>query len=751
MKLFKLYLVIILAGVCTSLSAQLEGTRICLDPGHGGHDSNDRETELGIDTLYYESDANWDAVLHMERLLKNLGAEVKVTRTTNDPDAEDRDPSLADRVQVGNAFNADYFHSFHTNGFSNPDINYTLILYPGPEDGTADFPESLVMGEYMSVELYKYMKTKSTSYRADIPFTGFTNGLGVLNGLNMPGTLSEASFHSNINEGRRLMNTHYRLGAAYGLTKSFLQYFEKDSLPTGELGGAVTDSQGNPLNDVQVTFNAGTDDEKTYTTDQFKNGFYFFDSIAPGDYDVIVEKTDYDTQELTITVKKGEYTEADVTLIRFGNPPSDPHLTSIQTVADGDGVYASWLANPETTFGGYRLYYATNDDMDTWALAADESTLTIETTEISIANQADFVDVPEGPVNHFRLVGVSVTGEESGYGDIYSKSSNNDGPKVLIIDGFDRISGSYKETTHNFVTGYLIGLRNSQELDISSMENEKVAEDSTILNQYDLIVWFVGDDSTVDETFSTKEQGYIKSYLNNGGHLVASGSEIGWDLDNKGSEDDKAFVNDYLKVDYAGDGSVDYTPATGIDSTVFEGVLVQFGLIYVEDYPDEFNPVEGATALMKYKDPGGTAAVGYKGVFPEGTTAGGVVTMGITLESALVEDQEDLLGQILIYFGIGEDVVSTDDLALSHNVDLAVKPNPSSNGAILTLTSPNTILDQVQLTAVNINGEIILNKSIHMNSNSRTIALPSEQWPAGTYFLSVASENDINTLLFIKL
>lgn len=37
-------------------------------------------------------------------------------------------------------------------------------------------------------------------------------------------------------------------------------------------------------------------------------------------------------------------------------------------------------------------------------------------------------------------------------------------------------------------------------------------------------------------------------YLEDGGCLLVIGVEIGWDLDNKGSDDDCVFVNNYLKI-----------------------------------------------------------------------------------------------------------------------------------------------------------------------------------------------------------
>ncbi|MEN8248848.1 MAG: N-acetylmuramoyl-L-alanine amidase, partial [Bacteroidota bacterium] len=119
--------------------------KLCLDPGHGGHDpENDRQIDLGLGTYYWESDANWEAVGYLDTLLQKLGADVKLTRTTNHPDSINRDPTLSDRVQVANNFGAEYFHSFHTNAFGNT-ANYTLVLYAGT-DSSPEYPDAKVLG-----------------------------------------------------------------------------------------------------------------------------------------------------------------------------------------------------------------------------------------------------------------------------------------------------------------------------------------------------------------------------------------------------------------------------------------------------------------------------------------------------------------------------------------------------------------------------------------------------------------------------
>ncbi|MBV6647300.1 MAG: N-acetylmuramoyl-L-alanine amidase [Cyclobacteriaceae bacterium] len=654
-RLLRLVCLCITWLLVSSLQAQytqLDGVKICLDPGHGGHDSNDRPTELGVGTIYYESDANWEAVGFLDSLLQKLGADVKITKTTNDPDSPDREPSLSDRVQVANTFGADYFHSFHTNGVDNPTVNYTLVLYAGVADNQPDDPDALVMAEIQDDELFKYMKTTTHFARADIPFTGFTNGLGVLNNLNMPGTLSECSFHSNLNEGRRLMNSRYRKAAAWALVKSFLAYYDQPALDVGEIGGIVTDKEGQALNDIVVTLNPGTDQENIYNGDQFLNGYYLFDWLAPGDYEIKYERQGYDPQLRTITVVAGEYTEVDVSLNEEGSAPSIPTISFVSNPLGQAGVEANWIPNAELTLKGYRLYFATDDNLDNWTLAADESRLTSDSTSVSLP-LTEFANAPTSDVYHFKLTAVAESEAESEGGDIYSRSSIVGGDRILIVDGFDRTSGSFTEKYHEFATDYFKSIRDSRVAEVATASNEAVIMEDVQLSDYDLVVWFLGDESTSDETLNSTEQSKIANFLEDGGKLFISGSEIGWDLSQRGTSDDKTFYETYLKAIYVADGAQAYNPAKGIAGTEFEGLEIPFGIAYPEDFPDDIAPGPGAIAILDYNEFGKRGGVAYKGNLGAGVVPGGVVYISFPLETAGVRDRQLMMRMTLDYLEVG--------------------------------------------------------------------------------------------------
>lgn len=640
-------------GVAQAQLTPLAGAKICIDPGHGGQDSNDRPTELGIGTLYYESNGVWAMAGYLDSMLVKLGAEVKITKTTNDPDSPLREPSLTDRVQVANAFGADFFHSIHTNGVDNRSVNYTLVLYAGETDGNADDPNSLVMADIMADELFVYMRTTNTIARADIPFTGFTNGLGVLNNLNMPGVLSEGSFHSNIDEGRRLMSEAYRKAAAWSFVKSFLKYYDKPSLPYGEIGGVVTDREGVALNGIVVTLNPGEANEKVFNGDDYLNGYYLFDWLPAGDYELKFEKFGYDPQLQTVTVAAGAYTEIDASLGEVGGAPIAPVMTYVAP-AGTDGVKAAWLPNGELTLLGYRLYYALDDTKENWALVADESTLTPEITQVVIDSKADFKVVPQKDVYHFKLTAVAESGAESGSGFVFSRSSSASGDKVLIVDGFDRRSGSFTEQYHTFSSDYFEAIREIRIAEVTTTRNEYILDSTLSLADYDLVVWYLGDESTVEETFSTDEQAIIKTYLENGGKLFVSGSEIGWDLGSQGSASDKAFLNDYLKTQFVGDGVEAYTPAKGTIGTDFEGLEIPFGITYPEDFPDNIAPSTGAIVVFDYNATDAIGGLAYTGKFGAGTEDGAVVVISFPLETAEKFEQKLVMRSVFKYLEVGD-------------------------------------------------------------------------------------------------
>lgn len=179
--------------------------------------------------------------------------------------------------------------------------------------------------------------------------------------------------------------------------------------------------------------------------------------------------------------------------------------------------------------------------------------------------------------------------------------------------------------------------------------NEAVSAGSIAISSYQGIFWICGEESTLEETFSTAEQTKIIQFLSTDGHcFFASGSEILWDLDNKGSAGDKSFALDTLRSAYAGDDAGIYqvqgiaAPFAGLSSFSFSPAD---GAPYDAQYPDQLNTSNGSSAVMGYVGgSGGNAAMSYDGDVK-------VIILGFPFETIASESvRNDIMSRIAGFF-----------------------------------------------------------------------------------------------------
>lgn len=333
-----------------------------------------------------------------------------------------------------------------------------------------------------------------------------------------------------------------------------------------------------------------------------------------------------------------------------------PTLYYITGTGASNVVNAAWKANTETTLKGYRLYYALDDDFSGWALAADESTLTAATTSISL-NPSQFLVVPTTAPVHFKLTAVIPNGVnpdvESAPSDVYSRTANTTtGPKVLIVDAFDRVN-DYKSKSHNFAAIYFNTLKDNATMRINSAADEMIDAGTILLSDYDMVLWFNGDESGTDKIFNGSNKTKVKAFLDNGGKLLITGSEIAYNLNRSAAtEYDIPFLNNYLKANYVSDGTTTDTPVSGVIGSPFEGVTLNLGENYLATYPDNITPVAGGTTILNYRPAGRFAGVAYKGTFGSGTIPGAIIYLGFPLETAPQAQITTFMAKALAYFEV---------------------------------------------------------------------------------------------------
>lgn len=303
MRLLQAISALILTTCVTLAQPGLTGVRICIDPGHGGHNpANDRRIELDPGNVFWESEGNFQKALRLDTLLRAQGAWVILTRYTNEYPNDSLEPTLTQRWQLANANNVHWFHSIHSNAF-NGSVNYTLLLTreSTTQPGQPQWPQAFQMCQIMAPNIMAFLRTPSQMSRLDYSFLGYR--LGVLSGLLMPGQLSEGSFHDVLSEYRKLQNLDYNKMEAYALRNAFMTYFNATPDSLGIIAGLQTEiGTGRAINFSQVRL---LPVNRVYNGDRFNNGFYMFDRLPAGQYMVRFETPGYTTDSVNVVLGVG--------------------------------------------------------------------------------------------------------------------------------------------------------------------------------------------------------------------------------------------------------------------------------------------------------------------------------------------------------------------------------------------------------------------------------------------------------------
>ena len=361
MKKLSFLFIAVAASLCVN-ATDLKDLKIYINPGHGGHDSDDRNVVVppftgGDPEGYWESNSNLSKGLSMRDLLEGFGVEVMMSRTTNTTE-DDRD--LGEIGVEATNFGADFFFSIHSNATgTGTRVNRPLMLYRG-ETSNPRFAEAVDMSATLNDQL---LENRVTSWSSETPWLAgdltfyagqWEGGLGVLRQLWVPGLLSEGSYHDYIPETYRLLNDDFCWLEAYHFTKAIMEHFQTtEKYSTGVVAGTVTDDHQERTDDIYNSIFFGHDNAlpvcgatvalkdadggtvETYTTDDLFNGVYMFRAVQPGTYTLAISHPDYEPFEQQITVTANEVTYLNPVMARVRNTP--PEVVGYSPVwSDGD-------------------------------------------------------------------------------------------------------------------------------------------------------------------------------------------------------------------------------------------------------------------------------------------------------------------------------------------------------------------------------------------------------------------------------
>jgi len=292
-----------------------------------------------------------------------------------------------------------------------------------------------------------------------------------------------------------------------------------------------------------------------------------------------------------------------------------PVLTKVKKIS-GNSAELKWSCDTDR-IKGYRLYKST--DGIAWSMVKDTNSLKGTSDTVTLIH----------PVEFFRVASVQdSTSAESNWSNVMGVGVFPSINKVLVVDGFEREAGAWRGNGNTFAMTYGKALQELQ-INFDMIKNRELSD--SVLSSYDIVYWILGDESTSDETFSASEQKLISEYLEKGGKVFVSGSEIGWDLYYKGTAADKVFFNNYLKAMYANDNALSRS-VYGTDTTLFGGISFTFGQTYDIGYPDEIFAYGGSKACMSYHNKK-TAGVSYSGKFGSSDIPGKMIYLAFPLET----------------------------------------------------------------------------------------------------------------------
>ncbi len=236
--------------------------------------------------------------------------------------------------------------------------------------------------------------------------------------------------------------------------------------------------------------------------------------------------------------------------------------------------------------------------------------------------------------NYFFYVTATNQGGESFPTEVLAvrTSTSTQAPKILIVNGFDKLdiatrqavpwSGGtlYRQRLAKMNTfDYIVEHANAmaawgRPVAFDSCEDEAIDLNYINLADYAAVVWIAGlqaevstTDPTNDVSLTNNQRTRLTNYLNAGGKLFISGSEIAWDLDRSGTS---TFVDTTLRANYVADNA-GVNSVFGATGSIFHGLGTFYfdngdGPYYAVRYPDVITTSAGSIAALYY---GGSATL----------------------------------------------------------------------------------------------------------------------------------------------
>ena len=396
-----------LCAVIMSASA----TKIYVNPGHGSWTSECRNMLLINypsygDTLgFWESNTNLWKGLYLEKKLKESGFTVKMSRRYSGGASSDNygayDKALHVIAAEANSWGPNYFISIHSNAHQDGAVtNYPLFIHRGWTNSEtcsgSIWGERILWPHHYEIFLQGQENNSYPNYNnnnKNIQGGQSMNGwdYGVLC-HSYPGTLVEGYFHTYQPARHRAMQPDWCRQEGLRYWRGFTEMYGTAKDTKGYIMGYIrtkdkqinqTHYSGRSANDIYYPINGArvvlrnakgelikTDPYKyvardfvsqaVYTTDNYYNGVFVYDDLAPGKYKIYVHCKGYKdlVQEVTVTAHTTTYTQIFVTAGTGTEPNTAPTLDpDVKWVLNGGIVPGGKVPTNAELWSELKAYY----------------------------------------------------------------------------------------------------------------------------------------------------------------------------------------------------------------------------------------------------------------------------------------------------------------------------------------------------------------------------------------------------------
>jgi hypothetical protein len=305
-------------------------------------------------------------------------------------------------------------------------------------------------------------------------------------------------------------------------------------------------------------------------------------------------------------------------------PPDRPRNFRVEDLGGGD-VKLSWIAPlADSARGGAATGYVVYESTNGYGFGPVSTLGNVLTTTLS--------GLGVGETRYYRIAATNAGGQSVPTETLAVRRPATGIARNLVVNGFDRLQRQQnrlqplpggtidrqqwrESNSYDYIIEHAQALADAGE-GFASSSNEAVSDSQILLDNYDVVLWILGEESSFDRTFTATEQTRVINFLNNGGGIFITGAEVGFDLVAAGNG--PTFFQNTLHATYVGDSAGTFN-VTGAPGGILSGIgAFDFdpanGAPYVAGTPDRIGAGSGAAACLNYVGgTGGVAGIQYNG------------------------------------------------------------------------------------------------------------------------------------------